>query len=152
VSESEAVSEALCNNIHYLICPMKYSTFFLFFVFGLLAFAQAAPGDAKPSPAKGKPKPKPKPKPKHHNIISMAPSVTSSMEPNSNIVSLDTISMTSSESNGVTSGNMDHVENAGVLAVMLGVVVACVVAIVAVLRAPVATHEPLSQTSDHASV
>jgi len=128
---------------------MKFSTFFLLLIVGLVAFAQAAPGDAKPAPVKGKPKPKPKPKPKkHHNMYTSAPS----MLPMSSDVVLEQETITiMDESSGVESG-MDHVEDAGVLALLIGVAVACVVAIVAVLRVPTHTHELVPQSSEHATV
>ena len=42
----------------------------------------------------------------------------------------------------------NHIESAGLVAVLCGVAVACVVAIVAVVRAPTHVHEPLPQSSE----
>jgi hypothetical protein len=126
---------------------MKYSTFFLIFVFALLAFAQAAPGDVK-----GKPKPKPKPK-RHHDhsgeVIGVAPSMApskqiynpASVDASDTSILAQTVSTTEQ-----SSGSM--LESGGMVAVLCGVAVACVVAIVAVVRAPTHVHEPLPQTSE----
>ena len=131
----------MAHSLIYLI-EMKFSTFFLIFVFGLLAFAQAAPGDAKPSPAKGKPKPKPKPK-KHHNIVTMAPT----MSPKWSSVDLAVQDETLATAASVEATEVS-VERMGIVAVLGGVAVACVVAIVAVLRAPSHAHMPLPDTSE----
>mmetsp|Transcript_9465 Transcript_9465/g.12879 ORF Transcript_9465/g.12879 Transcript_9465/m.12879 type:complete len:131 (+) Transcript_9465:33-425(+) len=129
---------------------MKFSTFFVIFVLGLVAFAQAAPGDAKTKPVpKAKPKPKPKPR-KHSNVVTMAPT----MGIDSEDIALDAGSSSSAttlaEAAIVSSENNEAVtQSVGVVAVLCGVAVACVVAIVAVFRAPT-THEPLPQSSEHA--
>mmetsp|Transcript_9464 Transcript_9464/g.12877 ORF Transcript_9464/g.12877 Transcript_9464/m.12877 type:complete len:131 (+) Transcript_9464:33-425(+) len=129
---------------------MKFSTFFVIFVLGLVAFAQAAPGDAKTKPVpKAKPKPKPKPR-KHSNVVTMAPT----MGIDSEDIALDAGSSSSAttlaEAAIVSSENNEAVtQSVGVVAVLCGVAVACVVAIVAVFRVPT-THEPLPQSSEHA--
>ena len=132
---------------------MKFSTFFLVFLFGLVAFAQAAPGDAKPAPAKGKPKPKPKPK-HHSSVVTMAPSMTSTFLPNSKDVALGEQSDSAAvqSSTPVTSSGVNGIQRAesmGVVAVLCGVAVACVVAIVAVMRAPTHRHMPLADSSEN---
>ena len=43
-----------------------------------------------------------------------------------------------------------QVESAGIVAVLGGVAIACVVAIVAIVRAPVREHEPLPDSSETA--
>jgi hypothetical protein len=120
---------------------MKYSTFFLLFVFCLLAFAQAAP-------VKGKPKPKPKPK-KHKHVPTdtmyptFPPSKAYDGEYNSDSNSLQSSDHT--ESAAATT-----VESTGLVAVLGGVAVACVVAIVAIVRKSEIQHEPLPASSERA--
>lgn len=120
---------------------MKFSTFFLLLIVGLVAFAQAAPGD-KPAPAKGKPKPKPKPK-KHHEVVTSAP--TFAPVDNEAVLSSDADYPSFAETEGTT----ERATKMGLVAVLCGVAVACVVAIVAVVRAPTHTHMPLPDTSEN---
>jgi hypothetical protein len=132
---------------------MKFSTVVLLFVFAVLAFAQAAPGDAKPAPGgKGpKGKPKPKPKPKRHHLIT-TPTMAPTMAVESNPVDLvsDVVRLQETvESHDTT----NHAGQAGIVAVLCGVAVACVVAIVAVFRAPTThTHELLPDDSETAAI
>jgi hypothetical protein len=132
---------------------MKFSTVVLLFVFAVLAFTQAAPGDAKPAPGGGKGpkgKPKPKPKPKRHHLITSAPTMAPTMAVNSDTVDLvsDVVQL-QMESHDTA----NHVGQAGIVAVLCGVAVACVVAIVAVLRAPSThTHELLPDDSETAAI
>eukprot|EP00353_Schmidingerella_taraikaensis_P013620 CAMPEP_0185593602 /NCGR_PEP_ID=MMETSP0434-20130131/72009_1 /TAXON_ID=626734 ORGANISM="Favella taraikaensis, Strain Fe Narragansett Bay" /NCGR_SAMPLE_ID=MMETSP0434 /ASSEMBLY_ACC=CAM_ASM_000379 /LENGTH=96 /DNA_ID=CAMNT_0028220299 /DNA_START=24 /DNA_END=311 /DNA_ORIENTATION=- len=96
---------------------MKFSTFFVIFVLGLVAFAQAAPGDAKTKPVpKAKPKPKPKPR-KHSNVVTMAPT----MGIDSEDIALDAGSSSSAttlaeDSILTTDEPSDHLQSAGVVA------------------------------------
>ena len=123
---------------------MKYSTFFLLFVFCLLAFAEAGP-------VKGKPKPKPKPK--QHKHVPEA-----SMFPTNPPTSLSTPALTTGgfESSSESLESADHsnsasiLESTGLVAVLGGVAVACVVAIVAIVRKPEVQHEPLPDSSERA--
>ena len=115
---------------------MKYSTFFLLFVFCLLAFAEAGPM---------KPKPKPKPKPtKHKHVPKMSaqptfpPTMTTTKAASISLESVDQVSSATS------------LESTGLVAVLGGVAVACVVAIVAIIRKPEVQHEPLPDSSERA--
>jgi|EP00339_Tiarina_fusa_P003625 hypothetical protein len=115
---------------------MKFSAIVLLVVFCLLAVhAQAVPTDSKL-----KPKPKPKPKPKKHVPTTIAPSYVPASDnkfvADSNIVDQTNLVRT--------------VESTGLVAVLGGVAVACVVAIVAILRKPEIQHEPLPDGSERA--
>ena len=116
---------------------MKFSTFSLLFVFCLLAFAQA---DTV------KPKPKPKPK-KHSHYQTQAPSMMNTMFVTSN-TPCDTDALESSDI--VKSATTTTLESTGIVAVLGGVAVACVVAIVAIVRKPVVEHEVLPDSSEQA--
>jgi len=134
---------------------MKVSTIVLLFVIGLLAFAEAAPGPkGKPSP-KNKPKPKPKPKRKSHTVMTAYPTQPATgkiaqeeaelVQASSELLSTEAVTDSIQEDNR----QLDH---AGFLVVLVGAAVACVVAMVAVVRAPSHPHEALPQSSEHAAV
>ena len=122
---------------------MKVSMFMLLLVFTLLVFTtQAGPNDDK----KPKPKPKkPKPKPKPEIIPTMAPSGKGSV--------FQYVEVLDESPSVTTNSNKDAptTSGAGVVVVLSGIAAACVVAIVAILRAPTHRHEPLPQSSEHAS-
>jgi hypothetical protein len=117
---------------------MKFSTFFLLFAFCLLAFAQAAP------PADNKLKPKPKPKPKHHPVSPTASPTVVVVDDDAVILADAPLDETSSSS------GFPGVESVGLVAVLCGVAIACVGAIVSVIRTPDVEHEPLPVTSERA--
>ena len=129
-------------NFYYFFCSeMKFSLFALLVLFCFLAFANAGPNDDMSSKHKPKPKPKPKKKPKKSDddYMTMMPTGTGSP-----------IKFGSADTPTSSSSSNSNVESTGFVAVLGGIAVACVVAIVAVLRQPEVQHEPLPDSSERA--
>jgi len=121
---------------------MKYSTLTLLFVFCLLAFSLADPVDGKL-----KPKPKPKPKPKKHKHVPDSAYATQA----ATTAGTESVPRQQAHEEVVTSSSAaTTVESTGLVAVLGGVAVACVVAIVAIIRKPEVQHEPLPDSSERA--
>ena len=126
---------------------MQFSFFCLLVLVCLVSYAEA-----------GKPKPKPKLRNGYKNQGTMAPTFTAKGTASASVVSDDNIDDTDFVDDDYYlffSADVDvvsstQVGSAGIVAVLGGVAIACVVAIVAIVRAPVREHEPLPDSSETA--
>jgi hypothetical protein len=122
---------------------MKFSALVILFVFCLMAYAQASPEKPKP-----KAKPKGKPKKKH------MPSSTGSDDYYDDDCYSYGYGCAPPKSAEVSAHNLvdsaSAAESTGLLAILGGVAVACVVAIVAIVRKGQVQHEALPDSSERA--